>query len=134
MIVKLILGNFRANSWCFNQNVHIFCENCLKSILCGVLFSHNLVPSVPISSTILKFLQGFRKLVFLLLLTKFSIFLKSTCSLLAIFLKFILNQEEKRSFIRSKTIFCFKNLQSFSQKKECSYKVAFLEFRKYRKK
>ena len=33
-----------------------------------------------------------------LLLTRFSIFLKSTCLFLAIFLKFIFNQKEKRGF------------------------------------
>ena len=33
-----------------------------------------------------------------LLLTKFSIFLKSTCLLLAIFLKFIFNRKEMRGF------------------------------------
>ena len=38
-----------------------------------------------------------------LLLTKFSIFLKSTSLLLAIFLKFICNQKGKRSFNWSKT-------------------------------
>ena len=49
-------------------------------------------------------LQDFRKgAVFPLLLTKFSFFLKSTCLLLANFLKFIFNQKEERSFIWSKT-------------------------------
>ena len=38
-----------------------------------------------------------------LLLTKFSIFLRSKCFLLAIFLKFIFNQKEKYSFIWPKT-------------------------------
>ena len=61
-------------------------------------------------STILKFLQNFLKWALFplsfdisseqyLLLTKFSIFLKLTCLLLAIFLKFIFNQKEKRGFI-----------------------------------
>ena len=59
---------------------------------------------VRISSTILKFLQGFRKVaVFPLVLTKSSIFLLSACLLLAIFLKFFFNQKEKRGFIWSKT-------------------------------
>ena len=34
---------------------------------------------------------------------EFSIFLKSTCFMLAIFLKFIFNQKDKRGFIWSKT-------------------------------
>ena len=76
-----------------------------------------------ISSTILKFLQGFRKLaVVTLLLTKFSIFLKSTCLLLAIFLKFIFNQKEKRG--PKRLIFCFKNLWIFIQKKELFLKTS----------
>ena len=92
---------------------------------------------VRISSTILKFLQGFRKVaVFPLLLTKFSIFLMSTCLLLAIFLKFIFNQKEKRGFIWSKTFdFLFQKPSNFySEKKSCSLEVAVLEFQKYRKK
>ena len=73
-----------------------------------------------ISSTILKFLQGFQKLaVFPLLLTKFSIFLKSMCLLLAILLKFIFNQKEKHGFFGPKrSIFYFKNLLIFFRKKE----------------
>ena len=72
-----------------------------------------------ISSTILKFLQGFQKLaVFPLLLTKFSIFLKSMCLLLAIPLKFIFNQKEKRGFIWSKPFnFLFQKPSYFFQKK-----------------
>ena len=71
---------------------------------------------IRISSTILKYLQVFRKLaVFPLLLTKFSIFLKSTCLLDAIFQKFIFNQKEKLRFIWS--ISCFKNL-IFQKKKK----------------
>ena len=84
-----------------------------------------------ISSTILKFLQGFRKLaVVTLLLTKFSIFLKSTCLLLAIFLKFIFNQKEKRGFIWSKTFdFLFQKPSNiYSEKKSCSLKVAAFYF------
>ena len=38
-----------------------------------------------------------------LLLTKFSIFLKSMCLLIAIFLKFIFNQKENCGFIWPKT-------------------------------
>ena len=74
---------------------------------------------VRISSTDLKFLQGFRKLdVFSLLLTKFSIFLKSTCLFLAIFLKFILIQKKSVvSFSLKHSIFYFKTLQIFIQKK-----------------
>ena len=56
-----------------------------------------------ISSTILKFLQGFQKLAVFPLLPLLSIFLKSTCLLLAVFLKFIFNLKEKRGFIWSKT-------------------------------
>ena len=57
-----------------------------------------------ISSTILNLWQDFRKLAaFALLLTKFYIFLKSMCLLLANFLKFIFNQKEKHGFIWSKT-------------------------------
>ena len=86
---------------------------------------------------ILKFLKGFRKLaVFLLLLTKFSIFFsKLTCLLLAIFIKFIFNQKEKRSFVWSKTFdFLFQKPSNFySEKKSCSLKVDVLEFQKYRK-
>ena len=84
-----------------------------------------------ISSTILKFLKGFQKLaIFPLLLTKFSIFLMSTCLLLAIFLKFIFNQKEKRGFIWSKTFdFLFqKPANIYSEKKSCSLKVAAFYF------
>ena len=75
---------------------------------------------IRISSTVLKFLQVFRKLaVFPLRLTKFSIFLKSTCLLDAIFQKFIFNQKEKRGFIWSKTFsFLFQKPNFYSEKKE----------------
>ena len=73
---------------------------------------------IRISSTILKFLQVFRKLaVFPLLLTKFSILLKSTCLLHAIFLRFIFNQKEKRGFIWSETFNFLLNLLIFIQEK-----------------
>ena len=53
-----------------------------------------------------------------LLLTKFSIFLKSTCLLLAIFLKFIFNQKEKRGFIWPETFnFLFQKPYFYSEKK-----------------
>ena len=96
----------------------------------------NFTPLFPlyarISWTVLKFLQGFRKLaVFPLLLKKFSIFHKSMCLLLAIFLKFIFNQKEQRGFLWSET-FDFllqKSLNIYSEKKSCSLKVVvFLPF------
>ena len=80
-------------------------------------------------STILKFLQVFLKLAFFplsfdicsgwhLLITKFSIFLNSTCSLLAIFLKFTFNQKEKRGLVWSKVfdILFQKHLIFYSEK------------------
>ena len=55
---------------------------------------------------------------------EFSIFLKSTCLLLAIFLKFIFNQKGKSGLIWIKfSIFYFKNIRSFIKKKSCSLKV-----------
>ena len=56
--------------------------------------------------------------------------------LLAIFLKFIFIQKEKRSFVWSKTFdFLFQNPSNFySEKKSCSLEVNVLEFQKYRKK
>ena len=82
---------------------------------------------VRISSTVLKFLQDFRKLaVFSLLLTKFSIFLKSTCLLLAIFLKFVFSQKESQKC----SIFCLKNFEYLFRKKELFLKSScFLLFR-----
>ena len=75
---------------------------------------------VRVSSTVLKFLQGFQKLaVFSLRLTKFSIFLKSTCLLLAIFLKFIFSQKGKRGFIWPETFnFLVQNLIFIQKKKK----------------
>ena len=80
---------------------------------------------IKILSTILKFLQVFRKLaVFPLRLTKFSIFLKSTSLLDAIFQKFIFNQKEKRGFIWSKTFnFLFQKPNFYSEKKEKSLSI-----------
>ena len=92
-------------------------------------FTHLFPLYARISWTVLKFLQGFRKLaVFPLLLTKFSIFLKLMCLLLGIFLKFNFNQKEKRGFIWSKT-FDFllqKPLNIYSEKMSCSLKVVVL--------
>ena len=77
---------------------------------------------IRISPTILKFLQVFRKLaVFLLLLTKFSIFLKSTCLLHAIFLKFIFNENEKCGFIWPETFNFLLNLIFIQEKKEITF-------------
>ena len=47
LLLKLILGNFRANRYSksFNQNFHIFFEEYLKLNSRGVPFSYNLVPS-----------------------------------------------------------------------------------------
>ena len=96
-------------------------------------FTHLFPLYARISWTVLKFLQGFWKLaVFPLLLTKFSIFQKLMCLLLAIFLKFIFNQKENRGFFCSKT-FGFllqKSLNIYSEKKSCSLKVVvfFLPF------
>ena len=83
-----------------------------------------------ISSTILKFLQGFRKLAVFPLLPLLSIFLKSTCLMLAIFLKFVFNLKEKRGFIWSKTFdFLFQKPSNiYSEKKSCSLKVAAFYF------
>ena len=83
-----------------------------------------------ISSTISKFLQGFRKLAVFSLLPLLSIFLKSTCLMLAIFLKFIFNLKEKRGFIWSKTFdFLFQKPSNiYSEKKSCSLKVAAFYF------
>ena len=62
-------------------------------------------------------------------LTKFSIFLKSTCLLRAIFLKFVFNQKEKRGFNCPKTFgFYFKNIQFFIKKNRCSLKIVVPEF------
>ena len=70
-------------------------------------------------------LQGFRKFaLFRLLLTKFF---KSTCLFLAIFLKFIFNQKEKRGFIWAKKF-------RFIQKKELFLERSCSEFQKYKKK
>ena len=62
--------------------------------------------------------------------TKIFIFLKSTCLLLAILLKFIFNQKEKRGFIWSKTFdFLFQKPSNiYSEKKSCSLKVAAFYF------
>ena len=81
--------------------------------------THLLPMDIRISSMILKFLQVFRKLaVFPLLLTKFSILLKSMCLLHAIFVRFIFNQKEKCGFIWSERFSCFLlNLPIFIQKK-----------------
>ena len=70
-----------------------------------------------------------------LLLAKFYIFLKSTCLLLAIFLKFIFNQREKCGFIWPKTFnFLFQKHSNFYlEKKSCSLKVTVPEFQKYKK-
>ena len=73
---------------------------------------------IRISPTVLKFLQVFRKLaVFPLLLTKFSILLKLTCLLHAIFLRFVFSQKEKRGFIWFETFNFLVNLLIFIQKK-----------------
>ena len=57
-----------------------------------------------------------------LLLTKISIFLKSTCLMLAIFLKFIFSQKENRVLIGPKhSVFYFKNIQFFIQKKQVPF-------------
>ena len=90
---------------------------------------------------VLKFLQDYPKLAFFplffntssgqhLLLTKFFIFLKSTCLLHVIFLKFFLNQIEKHGFIWSKNFdFLFQKRSIFySVKKKCSLKIAIPEF------
>ena len=59
-------------------------------------------------------------------------FLKSTCLLLAIFLKFIFNQKETRGFIWPKKFeFYFINNRIFIQKKDLSLKVAVVEFKQY---
>ena len=56
-------------------------------------------------------------------MTKFSIFPKSTCLLLAVFLKFMLKQKEKRGFTLPKTFhFLFQNIRYFIKEK-----VVFLE-------
>ena len=74
---------------------------------------------IRISSTILKFLQVVWKLaVFPLLVAKFSILLKSTCLLHAIFLRFIFNQKEKRGFIWSETFNFLLNLLIFIHEKK----------------
>ena len=76
----------------------------------------NITPVFPLyvrcSLTISKSLQGFRKLALSFTsLTKFSSFLKSTCLLLAVFLKPVLNQKEKHGFIWAKTFdFLFQSL------------------------
>ena len=85
-----------------------------------------------ISSTILKFLQGFWKLaVFLLLLTKFTLFLKSTSFLLVNFPKLIFNQKKKSGFIWFKTFdILFQKLQTFIQKKRVvPWKLLLLNFK-----
>ena len=81
---------------------------------------------VKISSTILKLLQGFRKwAVFPLLLTKSTIFLKSRCLLLA-----IIQKENVALFGPKRSIFCFKNLQIFMQKKKVvPWRKLFLNFK-----
>ena len=84
-----------------------------------------------------KFLQYFLKLAFFRLsfdisselLTKFSIFLKSTCLLLVISLKFIFRQKEKHGFILPKT-FNFlvqKHSNFYLLIKRCSLKIALPE-------
>ena len=75
---------------------------------------------ISISPAVLKFLKGFWKLaVFSLLLTKFSIFLKSTCLFLAVFLKFIFSQKERRGFIWPEMInFLFQNPSNFYSEKK----------------
>ena len=71
------------------------------------------------SSTILKVLQGFRKLAFFPLLPrKLFTFLKATCSLLVIFLKFVFNEKEKHGFIWDKTFnFSFQKRSTFCSEK-----------------
>ena len=90
--------------------------------------------------TISKFLQCFLKLVFFplsfdissgkhLILTKFSLFLKPTCLLLGIFLKFIFDHKEKHGFIWHKTSFFVSKTSDFLfKKKRCSLKTALPEF------
>ena len=84
--------------------------------------------------TISKFLQCFLKLVFFplsfdissgkhLILTKFSLFLKPTCLLLGIFLKFIFDHKEKHGFIWHKTSFFVSKTSDFLFRK----KEVFLE-------
>ena len=73
---------------------------------------------IRISSTILKFLQIFQKLaVFPLLLTRFSILLKSTGLLHVISVRFIFNQKEKRGFMWSETFNFLLNILIFILKK-----------------
>ena len=56
--------------------------------------------------------------------------------MIVIFLRFIVNQKEKRGFIWSETFyFLFQKPSNFYlEKKSCSFKVAVFEFQKYRKK
>ena len=92
-------------------------------------------------STILKFLQDFLKLALFslsfdifsgqyLLLTKFSIFLKSTHFLLAIILKFIFKKKEMRGFIWHNTFVFFisKTFDFLFRKRTCSLKIAVPKF------
>ena len=77
---------------------------------------------------ILKFFQDFLKsALFFNLLIYLSIFLKSTCLLLDIFLKFIFSQKEKYSFIWTKTVdFLFlKHSIFYPENNSCSLEFLF---------
>ena len=92
----------------------------------------NITLSLLCKLMILKFFQDFLKLAFFFnLLIYLSIFLKSTCLLLDIFLKFIFSQKEKYGFIWAKTVdFLFlKHSIFYPEKNSCSLEfLFFLEF------
>ena len=121
-------GNFKiftatnVNNWVASNTLHWF----------SIIYYFFLKPSFSRSRRSVIFRLSFEiSSGYYLLLTKFSVFLNSTCLLLAIFLK--IWRLSAVSFGPKLLLFYFKNIWMFIQKKGLE-KIPVPEFQKYKKK